>query len=297
MVQTDGCGIEVTYEAMVTICDEEVDVDITYSIPSGSYFEDGTTSVTASYEGLSCTFNVTVEASGSTTPECTIIGTDEVKLHNDNTVIGDVCEDPAADLIPLFYSNTVSNDDSPTVVVGQNQMVTLDGNNYKKIEVKEGGKVTFTQNNIFIDELKTDKKTTIKFVECANLFINKKLVLNEFTDFNPDMNNVTLYVDENVEVKKGSSVTAHIYANGHDIKAEGKEDSPTYMKGVFVGKKVEGKYFVNWEGNAYCNPCPIEIPDPVADCECDGGIVSVTFAYEGNLNDLSSDDDNACVYR
>ncbi len=43
VVQVDGCGIEVTYAAMVKICDEVVDVDVTYSIPSGSYFEDGTT--------------------------------------------------------------------------------------------------------------------------------------------------------------------------------------------------------------------------------------------------------------
>ena len=215
------------------------------------------------------------------TPECTIIGTDEVKLENDNTVIGDVCEDPAADLIPTFYFNTVSTDDSPDVKVEDGETLVLNGQVFGKIEVKEGGTLIFTESNIFINELKTEKHTTIKFGDCANVFINKKLEINEYSNFNPEMNNVTLYVDDNVEVKKGSFVSAHIYANTHEIKAEGDENYPIYMKGMFVAKKVEGKKYVTWEGSAYCNPCPIEIPEPTVSCECKGGLTQITVEYEG----------------
>ena len=60
------------------------------------------------------------------------------------------------------------------------------------------------------------------------------------------------------------------------------------MKGVFAAKKVEGKDFVNWIGVEYCNPCPIEIPEPEPTCECSGGMTSVTFTYGGDYNDLST---------
>ena len=229
----------------------------------------------------------------TTAPECTILATDDANINSDNTVIGDVCEDPAISLIPPFYTNTVSNSDSADLKVNDDETMTTNGEIFNKVEIKEGGTLTFTGSNIFINELKVEKYTTIKFENCANVFINHALRFEEYTNFNPDMNNVTLYVNNNVEVKKGSNITAHIYVDDNEIKAEGKADAPTYMKGVFVGKKVEGKYVVTWEGVEYCNPCPIEIPEPSPDCECDGGIVSVTFAYEGSLPTLSSDDDNA----
>ena len=222
------------------------------------------------------------------TPECTIIGTDNVNLENGNTVIGDVCLMPNADVIPTFYFNTVSTGDSPDVTVNDGETLVLNGQVFEKIEVKEGGTLTFTESNIFINELKTEKHTTIKFADCANVFINKKLELQEYSNFNPEMNNVTLFVDDNVLIKKGSSVSAHIYANTHEIKAEGDKNYPIYMKGMFVAKKVEGKKYVTWEGSAYCSPCPIEIPEPTVTCECNGGLVEVTFYYDGALSDLST---------
>ncbi|NNE13333.1 MAG: T9SS type A sorting domain-containing protein [Saprospiraceae bacterium] len=297
-VQVDGCGIEVTYAAMVKFCDVvDKTADVTYSIPSGTYFEGGTTEVTAYYEDLSCTFTVTVEGSDTFSPDCTIIGTDQVNIHDDNTVIGSVCESPSIDIIPPFYANVVSSGSSPDIEVNDNETLVIHGQVFDKIVVRHGGTLIFTASNVFINELDVEKNTTIKFEECANVFINKNVRFEEFTTFNPEMNNVTLYVDDNVEVKKGSIINAHIYVNDNDIKAEGKLDAPTYMTGVFVGKKVEGRYDVTWEGNAYCEPCPIVIPDPIADCDCNGGMISVTFTYDGVLSDLSANvgsiEDNA----
>ena len=224
--------------------------------------------------------------------ECSIIGTDEVKLDDKNT-FGDnffgICEDPADDLIPPFYFNTVSTDDSPDVKVEEDDgCIELDGEVYNKVEIKDGACVTFTGKNIFINELKVDEDAQIFFEDCTNILLNKKLVIDKNSTFNPDMFNVTVYVDEDVEVKEGSTVNAHIYANDNTIKAEGKKDNVTYMKGLFVAKKVEGKYYVNWEGNANCDPCPIEYPEPTPSCECEGGMTSVTFTYGGVLADLST---------
>ncbi len=258
-------------------------------------------------------------SSSSETPECTLIATKEIHLHDNNNVIsGNVCvtanngkvklhknsnvdevvnaaevqidnnssagtviEAPANVEIPMFYYNTVSNGDSPNVTVNNNETVVLDGQIYGKVEIKDGASVTFTASNIFINELKTKKHTQIRFADCANILINKKVKFDEYTDFNPDMNNVSMYVDDKVEVKKGSTITAYIHANDNEIKVQGDRNKPVYMKGQFIAKKIHGKKFVTWEGNAYCAPCEIEIPETEATCECKGGMSSVTFEYAG----------------
>ncbi len=211
--------------------------------------------------------------------ECVILEIDEVHLDDNNDVIGNICTIEDME-IPLFYYNTVCNDGSPDVVVDKNQTVILDGFNYGKLEIKEGATVTFTQKNIFICELKIEKYTTMHFEDCASLFVDKKVVFNEFTNFNPEMNNVSMFVDDNVEVKKGSNISAYIHANDNDIKVEGESNKPVYMKGQFVAKKIEGKKYVTWEVNAYCDPC-IDIPETTASCECKGGLTEVTFEYVG----------------
>ena len=197
----------------------------------------------------------------------------EIKVDYTSSVRTEVLSPADIDL-PDFIYNTVSNDDSADVKVEDDEMLVLDGQVFNKIEVKEGATLTFTAGNIFINELKTEKHTTIKFADCANVFINKKLVLKEFTNFNLDMNNVTLYVDDKVEVKKGSNVSALIYTNENEkIKAEGKEDSPTYMKGMFVAKRVESKDFVTWNKDANLSPCsipPVESSARIADTKTKG---------------------------
>ncbi|NND12279.1 MAG: T9SS type A sorting domain-containing protein [Flavobacteriaceae bacterium] len=264
-------------------------------------------------------------------PDCALIATDEVHLHGDNDVIGNVCvtdengdiklhdeshvdgavkadevdidndssagsimEMPADVEIPQFYYNTLCDDASIEVVVDKDDTVELTGNNYKRVEIKEGATVTFTQENIFICELKTDKGVTLNFAECANLIIDKDVEFDEYTNFNPQMNQVSMFVDGNVRVKKGSSISSHIHVNDNVIKTEGDDGKEILMKGVFIAKKIEGKH-TTWQGNGYCDPCPVEVPPTVADCECDGGINEVTFSYPGELSDLSTDDSDATI--
>ena len=62
----------------------------------------------------------------------------------------------------------------------------------------------------------------------------------------------------------------------------------SYGQGIVV---VE---YIDEEGSVISiETCPFDPPGQ--DCECDGGIVSVTFEYEGELSDLSSDDDEASI--
>ena len=228
------------------------------------------------------------------TDDCSIIGTDEVKLDKTNT-FGDnffgVCEDPSNDVIPPFYYNTVSDKDSPDLKVdAKDGCVEVEGEIFDKVEIKKNSCVIFKGDNIFINELKVKDNATVIFEGCANVFINKKLKFEDNSTFNPSMLEVTLYVDDDVEVKKGSNISAHIYANDNKIKAEGKRNDVTQMTGLFVAKKVEGKKYVYWQGNAYCDPCPIEIPEPEPSCDCKGGMISITFTYDGNLSDLNSNE-------
>jgi hypothetical protein len=277
------------------------------------------------YLNTRCVYIFVSSSDAGQEPECTLIASEEIHLHGDNQVSGNVCVtdsdgeiklhenthvdgavnaagfdidddssavsmdmSPADVDLPPFYVNPFCDDASIEVRVEEGDDVTLDGQIYKKVEIKEGGKVTFTNPNVFICELKTEKATTINFEDCANLFIKKNLEFDEMTSFNADGNNVTIYAMDNVKVKKGSSITAHIYANDKEIVAEGDSNKPTDMKGVFIAKKIKGNKYVTWVGNDYCNPCPVEIPEVPASCECNGGMTSVTFSYDGDLADLGT---------
>jgi len=217
--------------------------------------------------------------------DCSIIGTHYVNLHH-NSSFGEnffgICENPDEESLPDFYYNTVSNSESPDLNIYANDgCVVVDGEEFDKIKIKNNGCVIFTSQNVFINELKLYKNATVKFQGCTNLIINKKLKMDKNSTFNPDMHQVTLYVDDKVEVKEGSTVNAHIYANDNEIKVKGKYNKVTYMKGLFVGKKVKGYNHVNWEGNAYCDSCPVEYPEPEPNCECKKGMTSVTVSYSG----------------
>ncbi len=162
---------------------------------------------------------------------------------------------PANVILPQFIYNTLSNNNSPDITVPENQAMTLYGDVYGKIDIKEGATVTFAQSNVYINELKTKENTTIEFSGCSYLYINKELKFDDHTTLNALGNKVVIYVDDDIEVKKGGSITASMYANDEHIKVDGEISDPTYMKGTFIGKKITGHDNVNWEWDTNCVPC------------------------------------------
>lgn len=103
--------------------------------------------------------------------------------------------------------------------------------------------------------MKTKKNVTIEFAGCANLYLNKDLKLEENSIFNADGNYVVAYIDYKFEVKEGSNVTGHFFANDKEITVKGKDDNPTYMTGSFIGEKIKGEKNVTWQIDPLCPSC------------------------------------------
>ena len=232
---------------------------------------------------------------GSLLSAYTILGLEEVHLHGNNTVVtGGVgvvnfgkkaklhddshvltfTQAPVVDLnggstsasttlaqanviLPPFAGNPYASVNEVKVLEGD--VAVLGDCIYHKVELKKNATATFTCDNIFIHELKTKDGATILFSGSANMFINKKVKLEKNNSFNSTGEYVTVYVDDKFEVKEGSDVQAKVYAT-HDIHAHAKDDNPTSMTGMFIGKKVHGNKPVTWNWDTYCDPVPLPPP-------------------------------------
>ncbi|MGS2725039.1 HYR domain-containing protein [Psychroserpens sp. BH13MA-6] len=215
---------------------------------------------------------------GVTTP-----GTGNIKLHQASTVvdfgqaatfnlnqgstIGTQIFAPANPTLPNFVFNTESTAASPDAIVGNNQTQTLTASVYDVVDIGNNATVTFTQSNVYINELITGNDVTIEFDGCANVFINEAFNLSQNGVINANGNKVVFYVDGDVQINKGSNVRASIYANTtHKILAKGQngngnnDPEPTYMKGLFIADVVQGTKNVIWSSDDLCDPCPIEAP-------------------------------------
>lgn len=264
----------------------EIDANGTYTVT--------VTSATGCTEQAS--YTISDFDAGALLSSYSIIGLDEVHLHNENIVysggVGVVNENKKAKLhdnsfvytfiqapkieidgssaaantilaqanviLPAFVTNPYdSNND---VKVNKNTTVVLTDCIYDKVEIDKEATVTFTCDNIYIHELKTKEGVTIKFDGAANLFINKKVKLEKYTKFNPDGLPVRAYIDDKLEVKEGSDVFANVYAS-KDINAKGKDkdEAGTNMTGIFIGEKVHGHEAVNWYWNTDCDLLPLPI--------------------------------------
>lgn len=180
----------------------------------------------------------------------------EIIVDNTSSVGTEVLEPADIDL-PDFIYNIVSNQSSPDVVVNNYQTVILDGSEYGRVFVKYGGAVTFTNSNVYLEELKMQNSTTIDFEECTNLYIKDKIKFGKNTRFNPSENSVFVYVDGKVEVDRGSDITASIYANNSILKAKSRFWNQTHMKGLFIGRRVKGERSVMWNKDDSLMPCNV----------------------------------------
>ncbi len=162
--------------------------------------------------------------------------------------------------LPTFLYATVGNTD---VTVPDNTTMILSGASYKKVEVKKNATAIFTQQDVSVKELKTKEGATIKFSACTYLRIEKKLDLDKDNSFNPDGYKVSVFIeDEKADIKEGTTFNGSIYALDEEIKVKGKNTSPSYMNGMFIGKKVKGEKFVTWNWNTNCDiNCPIVPPN------------------------------------
>jgi len=207
----------------------------------------------------------------------TFVQADHIDINGGSTVANSIFA-PATVTLPLFISNPYNS--SNDVSVPNNTTVTLNDCIFDKLEIKKNATVTFTCDNIFINELKLKEGVTINFANSANMFINKGVKVHKYSSFNPTGQDVTMYVDHKFEVEYGSDVEANVYALG-DIKAKGKKNKPTTMTGLFIGRKVDGKENVTWNWDTNCDPAMLpDFPEEPCD-DCEGGVVALSLIYNG----------------
>lgn len=162
--------------------------------------------------------------------------------------------------LPEFVHNTISNGNSPDIVVNYGQTVTLDGYDYGNIYVKSGATVIFTKSNVFIERLRTRYGAKVEFTQSTNLFIKERVILGRKTKFNSGGDNsVVMYAKEYVDVRYGSEVDAYIYSL-ENIYASGSRYSQTKMNGLFIGKRIKGYNNVIWNEGGTCSTAAIVIP-------------------------------------
>jgi hypothetical protein len=106
------------------------------------------------------------------------------------------------------------------------------------------------------DRLELKKNATVRFTQaCSKVRIKVDLKTDDNATINSEGKQVTFHVGANVEFKKGSKVSATIYAPNGTIKTEhAAAAAPTIMTGKFIGKKVEGGDYTYWHQRTLC-PC------------------------------------------
>ena len=191
-----------------------------------------------------------------------------IDLKQGSVINGNKYYAPASVTIPPFQFNTQSNAGSPNATVSGNQ--TLTGSVYNIVEIQQGATVTFSESNIYINQLITGDNATIEFSGCANVMINEPFVLQKYGVINTAGNNVVFYVNDNITIEKGSNVRARMYCNGDEFLVKGEngnkknDPEPTYMTGLFIGNFVHGSINVIWNADDVCDPCPVEAPGSVS---------------------------------
>ncbi|MBT8189287.1 MAG: T9SS type A sorting domain-containing protein, partial [Bacteroidia bacterium] len=164
-------------------------------------------------------------------------------------------------LIPVFY-NFVDNNGA-TIKVSDGATQLIDGSDYKKIEIGKDATVTFTgHTTIYIEELKIEEGAKLYFDQCSNIVSEKKFDFSKNVQINSDETYVvSFYTQKQTGISEGCLINANIYAL-EDIKIDGKEDNPTYAKGLFVTeKKFDSNKYVYLSYADNCgSPCTPGLP-------------------------------------
>ena len=320
-----GAVVVLTAESPEAIAYEWTTGETTQSIEVGGNGTYGVTVTSATNCTTYEEFTVTGFDAGALVSSYTILGYEEVYLHGSNLVqsggvgamntngliklhqastivefgqaanfvlnqgstIGSQIYQPANPTIPPFLFNTQSNATSPDVTINTGQSQTLNGSVYGTITVKQDATVTFSQSNVYIDELKTFDGASIEFAGCANVYINDKFTLAQNGTINSAGNYVVMYVNQDVQIERGSYVRAKIHSNGNELLAKGANANgntaaqPTQMIGMFIANKVHGSINVIWNADEVCDPCPVSEPAaPIAGNE-NGNAFRLIFDVAG----------------
>ncbi|MDF1866454.1 MAG: BspA family leucine-rich repeat surface protein [Saprospiraceae bacterium] len=154
--------------------------------------------------------------------------------------------------LPTFRENT--NPGNNNITVQNGATMTLTGNSYGKIEVKDNATLIFDSPEVFVKELKTKKNATIDFLQPTEIIVDKKIDIDKDNLINTSFETVIFYTEKELKVDEGTSFTANVYAEKKIEAKKAKSNNHTSMTGLFISMdKVDSKEFVDWNWNQDCS--------------------------------------------
>ncbi len=184
----------------------------------------------------------------------TFVRAHEINVSDCSIVTTKICSPvPSSILPPFFYNpycgcgNNKSVPHDATVVITDNIM--------ENVTIGPHATVTFTSPQLYIKNLVIEDGAVVNFAACATVRVCDNVDIKPWVNFNsvnPVL--VTMYVEGKLNIKEGSKVVANVYAKD-DILVRGKECESVMMKGMFIGRKIEIRDYVNvyWNTTTTCN--------------------------------------------
>ncbi|MFT5801828.1 MAG: hypothetical protein ACI956_001638, partial [Nonlabens sp.] len=195
------------------------------------------------------------------TADGTFVRADEA-CFNSGAMANNVHAVPAQPNLPDFMenNNNVGNDLQVTVSAGET--VTLTESIYEDIRVREGATVIFSgQENVYIEDLKTDEGVTFMFGQCTNLILSGRFELGYDNQFNPGEQNVFVFAEDDASIRSGSTVYGVVYTEKDLNIRKGTVDRQTYLYGIFIGDDVRSRDYANYWYQQF-DQCGTNIIDP-----------------------------------
>ena len=147
------------------------------------------------------------------------------------------------------HGNCSSNSNNNNKNIAQNATVTITDSIMGTVVIGKNATVTFTAPRIFIKDLEIKEGATVKFTQCVVIRVCNHVDMGKGVDFNTiNTTQVSMYVGKKLKVQEGSVIISNVYAK-ENIEVKGKSNSPTVMKGLFIGEEVKAEKYVGFYFN------------------------------------------------
>ncbi|GIV34150.1 MAG: hypothetical protein KatS3mg031_1685 [Chitinophagales bacterium] len=163
---------------------------------------------------------------------------------------------PAQAVFPPFDSTAFRS--GTGVRVTDHTSIILSDTVYNFISVGKNCTVEFTAPRLYVKNLIVNENAVVRFAGCTRLFIETYMVLNNEVLFNPDTNEVVVFIGTHASVGRGVRLFADLYAPEGSITTSKSEFSnPTIMYGMFIADKIRALDHTHWYVNPFCDAlCP-----------------------------------------
>jgi hypothetical protein len=176
-----------------------------------------------------------------------------IDITGNSAVTNKYYSNPSLSLPSFKYNPYCSSSNNKTVAAATT--VTISDSVIGTVSMGQGSTIIFTSPVLYIKSLSSHPQGgTIKFTSsCVEIRICNELDLKEDMSFNPDQSSVVIYCGGKFDMKKGSTFNGSVYSLD-EIKVEANANYPSYLKGLFIGTKVESHY-AYWNLNTNCGSC------------------------------------------